>query len=91
MLDRPDHNRRAEQRRLRDRRHRERLKAHKRVALVEFDGAILDLLLRTGWAREAELGDARAVGEAIARLLIASAENLNGAANGRCPHCGREW
>ena len=71
MLERPTtHNpSRAELKRLRDQRHRQRLKAGKAVALVEYDGAVLDLLLRTGWAAEAELTDARAVGRAIGAMV----------------------
>ena len=63
----------AELRRLRDQRHRQRVKAHKRIAMVEYDGSILDLLLRTGWASEEQLGDARAVGEALGRMLADAA------------------
>jgi hypothetical protein len=72
MLERP-HNRRQATRRARDRRYRERVRSCRAVALVEYDASVLDLLLRTGWASEAELGDARAVGEALGRMLAASA------------------
>jgi hypothetical protein len=73
MLERSPKSTKAEQRRARDRRLRARRKAGRACYLVEIDGAILDLLLRTGWASEAELSDARAVGTAITRLLAASA------------------
>jgi hypothetical protein len=73
MLDDARQRRRQELKRLRDQRHRERLRACKAVALVEYDGAVLDLLLRTGWAREEELSDAHAVGRAISAMLADSA------------------
>ena len=79
MLQRPHNlppgaaNRRAAEKAARDARHRARVKAHKRIAMVEYDGEILDLLCRTGWASEEQLGDARAVGEALGRMLAASA------------------
>jgi hypothetical protein len=72
MLDDRQRRRRAA-RKARDARHRARLKRGVRVARVEFDGAILDLLLRTGWAREEELSDANAVGRALAAMLAETA------------------
>jgi hypothetical protein len=73
MLPPPHSPSRAELKAARDARHRQRVKAHRRIAMVEYDGSILDLLLRTGWASEEQLGDARAVGEALGRMLAASA------------------
>jgi hypothetical protein len=64
---------RRRRRKARDARHRARVKRGVRVARVEYEGAILDLLLRTEWAAEAELGDANAVGRALAAMLAASA------------------
>jgi hypothetical protein len=43
------------------------------VVPVEIGGEILDLLCRTGWASDAELSDARAVGEALGRMLADAA------------------
>ena len=73
MLDRPDHNRRAALRRLRDLRHRARVKAHRAVYQIEIGGEVLDLLLRARWITERELLDRKAVEAAIGAMLAASA------------------
>ena len=78
MLERPIISRTARRlalRRERDRRHRERVKQGRMVALVELDGTALDWLVRIHWLTEPEAnqGDARIIGEAIARGLKVSA------------------
>jgi hypothetical protein len=72
MLQRP-YNRRAELRRLRDRRLRARRKAGKVVVPVELGGDELGFLIQTRWLAERDAGDARAIGEAIGRMLADSA------------------
>jgi hypothetical protein len=69
--------RRLEQHRTRARRHRERLKAGRMVVPVEVDGQLMDWMVRVRWLSEAEAseGDARKIGEAIARGLAASAKS----------------
>lgn len=83
MLDRPPRKpppsragRRLEQHRERARRHRERLKAGRMVVPVEVGGAELTWLISCRWltAAEADQGDARIIGQAIARGLEASAK-----------------
>jgi hypothetical protein len=56
------------------RRRRARAKACEAVAGVTYTGAVLDLLVRTGWLDERAAGDRRAVGLAISRLLADSAK-----------------
>jgi hypothetical protein len=81
MLERPPRKppapatRRAALRRARDRRHRERIKAGRIVVAVELGAEELDWLCRIHWltAAEADAGDGRVIGEAIARGLAASA------------------
>ena len=60
---------------LRDRhyRFRQRRKAGKAVAPIEYDGLVLDWLVRLGWLLEAEACDRDAVGAAVSRMLAASA------------------
>jgi hypothetical protein len=52
MLQRPHSPSRAELRRLRDRRHRERLRTGKACILLEIDGDVLGLLVRLGYLLE---------------------------------------
>ena len=74
MLERSTHSRRrAEFRRLRDQRLRDRRKAGRIVVPVEIDGEVLTLLIRTRWLLERDSTDARAIGEAIGAALAASA------------------
>jgi hypothetical protein len=68
MLKRPDDTPRD-----RHFRFRQRAKAGRACCMVEFDGAVLDMLVKLGWLTEGEVGDRRLVGESIARLLAASA------------------
>lgn len=57
----------------RDRRYRHRLRAGKIIAPVEVDAAIVDLLIKLEWLREADAGSSRAIADAIGRMLAASA------------------
>jgi hypothetical protein len=68
--------RRRELKRERHRRHRQRVKTGRMVALVELGGAELDWLVSVRWitAEEADKGDARVIGAAIAAGLAASAK-----------------
>jgi hypothetical protein len=72
----PPSTRRAELRRERDRRHRERIKAGRIVVLVELSGVELDWLVRIHWLTETEAnqGNSRLIGAAIAAGLAASAK-----------------
>jgi hypothetical protein len=67
VLDRPPS--RPDRRREQQRRHRQRLAAGRRCAIVEYDAGIVDLLVRLHWLAEPKSGDAREVGCAIRRLL----------------------
>ena len=76
MLERPRHNSsslRAELKAARGRRYRARTRECRAVALVEFGGGVIDLLIATGWLVECDSADAREIGRAISRLLAASA------------------
>jgi hypothetical protein len=79
MLERPASRaaRRQALRRARHRRHRERVKQGKMVALVELGGPELDWLISVHWITpaEADQGDARVIGQAIAAGLVASAKH----------------
>jgi hypothetical protein len=68
--------RRRELARARDRRHRERVKAGKIVVAVELGAQELDYLVSVHWItpQEADRGDSRVIGAAIARGLEASAK-----------------
>jgi hypothetical protein len=55
-------------------RHRARRKAGVAVALVEYDGAVLDWLVRLHWLDEASASNRAAVGDAISRMVAASAK-----------------
>ena len=67
MLRRPDHppDRHA--------RHRARRRDGRAVALVESDGPVLDLWIKTRWLQEGEAGDRSAVGRAIGAMLADAA------------------
>ena len=43
------------------------------VALVEYDGPVIDLLIKTRWLQEGEAGDRSAVGRAIGAMLADAA------------------
>jgi hypothetical protein len=73
MLERPP-NHRAEQRRIRDARHRERLRACKVCVSVEVGEELLGLVLRLGWLHEHDAADRVAIGRALTAMLIASAQ-----------------
>jgi hypothetical protein len=75
VLDRLTRNRRraAELRRLRDQRHRARVKACRACYTIEADGEVLDLLVRARWISEEALTDKAAVERAIGEMLAASA------------------
>jgi hypothetical protein len=81
MLQRPHNlphrgaNRQAELKAARDARHRQRVKAHKRVAPVEYGCEILDLLIATRWLRESDSADAQEIGRAISAMLAASSRS----------------
>jgi hypothetical protein len=68
MLTRPPDPRRAATR-ARQRRYLRRVESGLVVVPVECDGAILTMLIATGWLREAHADDRAKVGDAIARLL----------------------
>ncbi len=57
----------------RKRRYRQRQAAGRMAVTVEIDGAVLDLLIACEWIGEREAADRRQVGEAVGRLLAASA------------------
>jgi hypothetical protein len=88
MLDDARQRRRAELRRLRDRLHRARLREGLACYTIAINGTVFDMMVRLGWIDERHLTDKTTVAAAIATMLVASAENLNGAAHGRCPNCG---
>jgi hypothetical protein len=57
----------------RHKRFRRRRKAGRACTTVEFDGPVLDLLIRTGWLLEGEAADRDAVGSAITRMIADAA------------------
>jgi len=57
----------------RHKRHRARVKAGRACCTVEFDGAVIDFLIRLGWLLEREAADRKLVGKAIGALIAASA------------------
>ena len=61
-------------RRARQARYRQRVAAGRMAITVEVDAAILDLLVRSEWLNEEVAGDKLAIGDAIARLLAATAK-----------------
>jgi hypothetical protein len=67
VLRRPDH------RPDRHARHCARRRDGKAVALVEYDAAVLDFLIRLHWLGESEACDRQAVGRAIGAMVAASA------------------
>jgi hypothetical protein len=79
MLVRPD--RRATvraRRRLATAQCRERVKKHQALAKVTIDGAIIGMLIRTGWLSEAEATNNKSIGRALTEMLrdAAHAENM---------------
>jgi hypothetical protein len=66
--------RRRELRRLRTARYRRNQAGGLAVALVPYNGEILNFLVRTHWLDGDAAGDRRAVGAAIGRLLADSAK-----------------
>jgi hypothetical protein len=69
MLERPDPSP-SERRR---RRYRARRAAGIAVAPVEYNGDVINFLIRSRWLQEAEVYDRGAVGRAISRMLAVSA------------------
>ena len=61
--------------RARTRRYRKRLHAGIVTAIVELDGDVITMLLRSHWLTEEESVDRRAIGRAISTMLAASAKN----------------
>ena len=57
----------------RKRLYRQRQAAGVMTCTVEYDGAVVDFLVRTEWLGEREAGDRRQVGAAVARMLADSA------------------
>jgi hypothetical protein len=56
-------------RRTRQRAYRARLRARRILVGVEVDAAIVDLLCRLRWLREADAGDRARIGQAVAAML----------------------
>jgi hypothetical protein len=54
----------------------ERREAGRAVARVEYDGAVLDMLVRLGWLVDGAATDGAAVGRAITALIADSAKNF---------------
>jgi hypothetical protein len=75
MLDdaRQRRRRRAALRKERDARYRQRRDACKACYIIEADGEVLDLLVKTRWISEEEVGDKKLVEAAISAMLSASA------------------
>jgi hypothetical protein len=65
-----------EHRREQQRRYRQRGREGKRVYLVELDGLILNLLVRTEWLRDGATGDDREVARAVQALLSDMAKKV---------------
>jgi hypothetical protein len=57
----------------RHKRFRRRQKAGVAVALVEFDGAVIDFLVKTHWLADAEASDRSIVARAITAMLADAA------------------
>ena len=57
----------------RQRRWKHRIKNHLACTTVEYDGEVLDLLVRLGWLREQDASSPKAVGRAVTALLRQSA------------------
>jgi hypothetical protein len=53
-----------------------RREAGRAVARVEYDGAVLDMLVRLGWLADDAATDGAAVGKAISALLFDTAKNF---------------
>ena len=58
----------------RDRRYRQRKAKCVGTALIEFDGAVVDMLVRLGWLDE--LGAGAEIGAAVSRMLADSAARM---------------
>jgi hypothetical protein len=54
---------------IRSRRWRARQKRSKAVAPVEYDGEVLNMLVRLGWLGEHEVGDPKEIGRAIGAMV----------------------
>jgi hypothetical protein len=67
MLQRPPSCR--DRRRDRQARYRQRARNGVAVAPVEFDGEVVEFLVRTDWLDPADVGDVRKVGAAISRSM----------------------
>jgi hypothetical protein len=52
---------------------RERARRGERCGRFQYDAAVLDFLIRNRWLTECDAGNANAVGDAVTRLLAASA------------------
>jgi hypothetical protein len=52
---------------------RERARRGERCGRFQYDAAVLDFLIRNRWLAECDAGNAKAVGDAVSRLLAASA------------------
>jgi hypothetical protein len=52
---------------------RERARRGERCGRFRYDAAVLDFLIRNRWLAECDAGNAKAVGDAVSRLLAASA------------------
>jgi hypothetical protein len=61
--------------RARVRLHRQRLGHGTAIALVAYDGSVVDVLCRAGWLRDSSACDRGAVGRAIGALLADIAQN----------------
>ena len=76
MLDRPTtpaRGKRKDAARIRYARYRMRRDRGEAVAMVSYGAAEIDFLIATRWLRECDAGDRRKVGDAIGRMLAASA------------------
>jgi hypothetical protein len=67
--------RRRAQGRARVRLHRQRLSHGTAIALVAYDGAVVNLLVRAGWICDSAACDRKAVGSAISALIRDIAEH----------------
>jgi hypothetical protein len=52
---------------------RERARRGERCGRFRYDATVLDFLVRNRWLAEGDAGNAKAVGDAVSRLLAASA------------------
>jgi hypothetical protein len=76
MLDRTTRDDRRRARcRARVQTHRRRLSRGEAIALVTYNGSVVDLLVRSGWISDVGACDRRSIGLAISNLLNDIAEN----------------